>query len=175
MRTDHSHAEATCSVALPACRDAHHARDEGPTFPRAGCSQASSFNNVCTSGLQSLWLLHHLLGRVPLPKPTELHKVEAATRGSCAYTRRLASPSMPRRSHRPGTHHGERHKLHGSTLGLALAPGPPPAPEQDILDQQRWRGDVMPEQRFSSSVIMLYQQRYHDQLVRLGLAECLCG
>ncbi|KAG2454395.1 hypothetical protein HYH02_001418 [Chlamydomonas schloesseri] len=72
-------------------------------------SEASTFNNVLTSGLQSLWLLHLLADRIRLPSPTTINK--------------------------------------------------------DILDQAKWRARVMPAQRHSSSIIMLYQQRYHDQLL----------
>ncbi|KAG2431860.1 hypothetical protein HXX76_009353 [Chlamydomonas incerta] len=72
-------------------------------------SEASTFNNVLTSGLQSLWLLHLLADRIRLPSPTAINK--------------------------------------------------------DILDQAKWRSRVMPAQRHSSSIIMLYQQRYHDQLL----------
>ncbi len=37
--------------------------------------QASTFNNVLTSGLQSLWMMHHLLGHVQLPNPATMLKV----------------------------------------------------------------------------------------------------
>ncbi|PNW70719.1 hypothetical protein CHLRE_17g731700v5 [Chlamydomonas reinhardtii] len=73
-------------------------------------SEASTFNNVLTSGLQSLWLLHLLADRIRLPSPTAINK--------------------------------------------------------DILDQAKWRSRVMPAQRHSSSIIMLYQQRYHEQLLK---------
>ncbi|GFR46742.1 hypothetical protein Agub_g8365 [Astrephomene gubernaculifera] len=72
-------------------------------------NEATTFNNVLTSGLQSLWLLHLLLGGLRLPHPRE----------------QLA----------------------------------------DTLSQQRWRQRVMPPQLLSSSALMLYQQRYHDQLL----------
>ena len=39
--------------------------------------QASTFNNVLTSGLQSLWLLHLLADRIRLPSPTAINKVRA--------------------------------------------------------------------------------------------------
>lgn len=37
--------------------------------------QASTFNNLLTSGLQSLWMMHHLLGNVHLPNPATMLKV----------------------------------------------------------------------------------------------------
>ncbi|GIL69701.1 hypothetical protein Vretimale_10195 [Volvox reticuliferus] len=80
-----------------------------PNLYFIGC-EASSFNNMLTSGLQSLWMMHHLLGRLHLPGPQELMK--------------------------------------------------------DIQQQRSWRKSVMPPQYYCASVIMLYQQRYHDQLVR---------
>ena len=47
-------------------------------------------------------------------------------------------------------------------------------PTQDILDQAKWRSRVMPAQRHSSSIIMLYQQRYHEQ-VRAWRRVCVGG
>ncbi|GIL66486.1 hypothetical protein Vafri_20021 [Volvox africanus] len=80
-----------------------------PNLYFIGC-EASSFNNMLTSGLQSLWMIHHLLGRLHLPGLQELIK--------------------------------------------------------DIQKQRNWRKSVMPPQHYCTSIIMLYQQRYHDQLVR---------
>ncbi|GLI62580.1 hypothetical protein VaNZ11_005254 [Volvox africanus] len=80
-----------------------------PNLYFIGC-EAASFNNMLTSGLQSLWMMHHVLGRLHLPGLQELIK--------------------------------------------------------DIQAQRNWRKSVMPPQHYCASVIMLYQQRYHDQLVR---------
>ncbi|KAG2499632.1 hypothetical protein HYH03_002571 [Edaphochlamys debaryana] len=66
-------------------------------------SEAASLNNVLTSGLQSLWLLHRLTAALALPSEQDM--------------------------------------------------------EQDIAAQRRWRRRVMPAQRHSSAVIILYQQR----------------
>mmetsp|Transcript_4229 Transcript_4229/g.7522 ORF Transcript_4229/g.7522 Transcript_4229/m.7522 type:complete len:908 (-) Transcript_4229:593-3316(-) len=38
--------------------------------------------------------------------------------------------------------------------------------EEDIRQQQAWRRQVMPPQRHRGSVVMLYQQAYHDQLLK---------
>ncbi|GLC46080.1 monooxygenase [Pleodorina starrii] len=80
-----------------------------PNLYFIGC-EASSFNNMLTSGLQSLWMAHHVTGRLQLPSPQETMK--------------------------------------------------------DIQRQRAWRKSVMPPQHYCASSIMLFQQRYHDQLVR---------
>ncbi|GFR51886.1 hypothetical protein Agub_g14365, partial [Astrephomene gubernaculifera] len=73
-------------------------------------SEVSTYSNILTHGLQSLWLVSALLraGRLP----------------------------------------------------------PRAAMAVDVRQQQRWRRDVMPLQRNRGSILMLYMQDYHDQLLQ---------